>query len=115
VGDQFRNWSTQAIAIDPTLEVEEALRDIHRNIALLQKSSQCKDLASQFYNLISTLLIGRCLRGVQRYCLRGFNEDGSPASPDDYLYLMAQRKTLATHDDKPSCRRAFLTVKVEWA
>jgi hypothetical protein len=121
VGEPFPDWSTRAVAIQPTLEVEEALRNTHRNLASLQKSSHCNDLARQFDNLISTLLMGRCLEGIQRYFLRGLEEDGSPTSPNDdssqgdvtvnSSKSTSQRKALAPPDDKLSCRGVFLTGK----
>ena len=110
VGDPFPDWSARAVTVQPTLEVEEALRNTHQTLASLQTSSHCNDLASQFYNLISTLLTGQCLEGIQRYILRGAEEDGSPTRPDS-SGSTSQRKALEPPNDKLSCRRVFLTGK----
>lgn len=121
VGEPFPDWSARAVTVQPTLEVEEALRNTHRTLASLQKSSHCKDLAGQFYNLISTLIMGQCLEGVQQYLLRGAEEDGSPTWPNhdsshgnlttDSTNSTSLRKALVPPNDKLSCRRVFLTEK----
>ncbi|KAE9373089.1 hypothetical protein N431DRAFT_406382 [Stipitochalara longipes BDJ] len=123
VGEPFPDWTVRTVAVQPTLEVEEALRNTHRTLASLQKSSHRKDLAEQFYNLISTMLVGQCLEGVQRYILRGAAEDGSPTSPNDESSISShgnltidceptsQRDALLPPNDKLSCRTVFLTGK----
>jgi len=121
VGEPFSDWSSRAVAIEPASEVENALRNAHRNLTSLEKSHHRKDLTRQFNNLIGTLIMGRSLHGVKQYLLRGCKTDESLSSPDDDSSIenatvnsfesLPPKEALDPCADNLSCRSVFLTVK----